>query len=143
MDIVVKNLQRPSESDPEAISRALSESLADMIGDVKILPCVDRREFTESFIARQTALAKKRSRDVPDIGRTNVEEVAATKPYICSLEYTRADDSFCSCEICLQCFSCGMVVAHLPCSHPYHGDCLVHLLMRVSSCPRCDLPHCG
>lgn len=47
MDIVVKNLQRPSESDPEAISRALSESLDDMIGDVKIPPCVDRREFTE------------------------------------------------------------------------------------------------
>ncbi|KAG5555337.1 hypothetical protein RHGRI_012766 [Rhododendron griersonianum] len=59
VDIVVKNLQRPSESDPEAISRALS----DMIGDVKIPPCVDRREFIKSFIACETALAKKRSRE--------------------------------------------------------------------------------
>lgn len=99
VDIVVKNSQRPFENDTEAISRVLSESLDDMIGDVKILPFVDRTEFIESFIANQKALAEKgSSRVVRDVGRLNAEGVAAAS----SLEYTRADDSFCSNEECCE-----------------------------------------
>ncbi|KAH7863285.1 hypothetical protein Vadar_015722 [Vaccinium darrowii] len=41
------------------------------------------------------------------------------------------------CSICLEEFVVGSRVARLPCSHLYHGDCVLKWLKRSNACPLC------
>uniref|UniRef100_A0A5B6YT66 RING-type E3 ubiquitin transferase n=1 Tax=Davidia involucrata TaxID=16924 RepID=A0A5B6YT66_DAVIN len=44
------------------------------------------------------------------------------------------------CAICLEKLSVGLEIVGMPCSHIYHGDCIVRWLQRSNLCPLCRFP---
>ncbi|GMY08072.1 NEP1-interacting protein-like 1 [Fagus crenata] len=74
--------------------------------------------------------------------------IPATKSSIEALEKVRLQPQSVSvsvgeCIICLQEFATGLEVTRMPCSHVYHGDCIVKWLETSHHCPLCryTMPH--
>ena len=74
--------------------------------------------------------------------------IPATKSSVEALEKVRlqpesASVSVGECIICLQEFETGSEVTRMPCSHVYHGDCIVKWLETSHHCPLCryTMPH--
>ncbi|GMY08079.1 NEP1-interacting protein-like 1 [Fagus crenata] len=74
--------------------------------------------------------------------------IPTTKSSIEALEKVRLQPQSVSvsvgeCIICLQEFETGSEVTRLPCSHVYHGDCIVKWLETSHHCPLCQytMPH--
>uniref|UniRef100_A0A5B7BTL4 RING-type E3 ubiquitin transferase n=1 Tax=Davidia involucrata TaxID=16924 RepID=A0A5B7BTL4_DAVIN len=66
--------------------------------------------------------------------------VPATQSSIQALEKMTLLDDSCSlkeCAICLEMLSVGLEFIRMPCSHIYHGDCIVRWLERSNLCPLC------
>jgi len=72
--------------------------------------------------------------------------IPATRSAIERLEKVTFEDGFESigeCIICTEEFNAGLELTRLPCSHVYHGDCIVKWLEASHFCPLCryPLPH--
>ncbi|KAK3031715.1 hypothetical protein RJ639_035301 [Escallonia herrerae] len=81
---------------------------------------------------------------------SQINTVPATKSSIQALEKFAAIDSSLEgdCVVCLQELVCaGQEIARMPCSHMFHGDCVVQWLGRSHLCPPsavspCHADHC-
>ncbi|KAL5544422.1 hypothetical protein UlMin_008206 [Ulmus minor] len=69
----------------------------------------------------------------------DVRVVAASKEFIEGLERQKVEDSDIVCSVCLEDVLKGSEAIGLPCSHLYHGDCIVEWLQRSNDCPLCRL----
>lgn len=47
------------------------------------------------------------------------------------------DDHVVTCSVCLEDVLIGLEATTLPCSHLYHGDCIVEWLQSSKFCPLC------
>ncbi|RVW15461.1 E3 ubiquitin-protein ligase SIRP1 [Vitis vinifera] len=65
-----------------------------------------------------------------------IKTVPATKSSIDELERVGVDLSQ-DCSICLESLPIGLQVVRMPCSHVFHGDCIVKWLERSCHCPVC------
>ncbi|KAL6332420.1 hypothetical protein AAG906_004998 [Vitis piasezkii] len=65
-----------------------------------------------------------------------IKTVPATKSSIDKLERVGVDLSQ-DCSICLESMPIGLQVVRMPCSHVFHGDCIVKWLERSCHCPVC------
>lgn len=65
-----------------------------------------------------------------------IKTVPATKSSINELERVGVDLSQ-DCSICLESLPIGLQVVRMPCSHVFHGDCIVKWLERSCHCPVC------
>ncbi|XP_068329587.1 probable E3 ubiquitin-protein ligase RHC2A [Pyrus communis] len=83
--------------------------------------------------------------DVSDIGDTDMDVedggdepqfVPASKSSIEELERTIVETST-MCSICREEMMVGSEATRMPCSHLYHGDCIVKWLQRSRICPLC------
>ena len=64
--------------------------------------------------------------------------VGASKSSIESLKRVRIDDQAgVSCSVCLDDILVGSQATKLPCSHIFHGDCIVKWLVNSKYCPLC------
>ncbi|KAJ7982223.1 RING/U-box superfamily protein [Quillaja saponaria] len=63
--------------------------------------------------------------------------VPASKETIEGLEKVRIEGSRGNCSICLEDFEDGFEAIRMPCSHIYHGDCIVNWLHKKNLCPLC------
>ncbi|KAJ7982222.1 RING/U-box superfamily protein [Quillaja saponaria] len=63
--------------------------------------------------------------------------VPASKESIEGLEKVKVEGSRGHCSICLEDFEDGCEVTRTPCSHVYHGDCIVNWLHNNNLCPLC------
>ncbi|KAI8553024.1 hypothetical protein RHMOL_Rhmol06G0313200 [Rhododendron molle] len=95
------------------------------------------REFADDQMARAT-------RDSMQV----VKFVPATKSSIEALErVTIFDNNSClqveACRICLETLPIGAEVTRMPCSHIFHGNCIVRWLESSNLCPLCRfaMPH--
>lgn len=52
-------------------------------------------------------------------------------------EATSIDGLHDSCSVCLEEFQVGEVIRNLPCTHPFHKDCVDKWLYKKHSCPLC------
>ena len=52
-------------------------------------------------------------------------------------ETTSIDGLHDSCSVCLEEFQTGDVIRNLPCTHPFHKDCVDKWLYKKHSCPLC------
>ncbi|KAK9996080.1 hypothetical protein SO802_020766 [Lithocarpus litseifolius] len=71
------------------------------------------------------------------------EPIPATKCSIKALEKVRFQQGLNSvqeCIICMEEFHTGSEVNRMPCSHIYHGDCIVRWLETSHICPLCRYP---
>ncbi|KAA8519665.1 hypothetical protein F0562_013890 [Nyssa sinensis] len=107
-------------------------------GHRKVLPIVV--EVRTRIILQPSAvdIAIRESMEVSEF-----RPVPATKSSIQALEKTTLDDDSCSltqCAICLEKFSVGLEIIRMPCSHIYHGDCIVQWLETSHLCPLCRFP---
>ena len=71
------------------------------------------------------------------------EPIPATKCSIKALEKVRFQqglNSIQECVICMEEFHTGSEVTRMPCSHIYHGDCIVRWLETSHICPLCRYP---
>ncbi|KAL4633674.1 hypothetical protein ACB092_04G139600 [Castanea dentata] len=71
------------------------------------------------------------------------EPIPATKCSIKALEKVRFQQGLKSvqeCVICMEEFHNGSEVTRMPCSHIYHGDCIVRWLETSHICPLCRYP---
>ena len=69
--------------------------------------------------------------------------IPATISSIEGLEKVRlqhGSDSDGECIICMQEFETGSEITRMPCSHVYHGDCIVKWLKTSHFCPLCRYP---
>ncbi|KAF6165943.1 hypothetical protein GIB67_012840 [Kingdonia uniflora] len=68
-----------------------------------------------------------------------VHTVPASQSAIDALEIKKVDegDSTQACVVCLEEFSPGMDVTRMPCSHMFHGRCIVDWLHQKNECPLC------
>lgn len=67
----------------------------------------------------------------------------ATKSSVRALEkfkFQQGSSSVQECSICLEEFQNGSIVTGMPCSHVYHGKCIVKWLKTSHSCPLCRYP---
>ena len=76
------------------------------------------------------------------------EPIPATKCSIKALEKVRFQQGLNlvqECVICMEEFHTGSEVTRMPCSHVYHGDCIVRWLKTSHICPLCryPMPHDG
>ncbi|KAH7843569.1 hypothetical protein Vadar_018284 [Vaccinium darrowii] len=119
VEVVVRNVQEPNESEQEAIVRAFSD-------------CAD--DIMEVFYQRASAN--------DNISPTYKEHVAARKSSLKALKYSRLEDLSLdkSCEICGGKFSLGMAVGRMPCSHVFHANCIINNLATSNDCVNCPVP---
>ncbi|KAF7139832.1 hypothetical protein RHSIM_Rhsim06G0230300 [Rhododendron simsii] len=117
-----------------------------------------REEFNRSFreeSARERSRPEFRNREFADdqMARATrdsmlVKFVPATKSSIEALErVTIFDNNSClqveECRICLETLPIGAKVICMPCSHIFHGNCIVRWLESSNLCPLCRfaMPH--
>ena len=72
----------------------------------------------------------------------NVRFVAASEEAIAGLEKVRVGVSEKECVVCLEDILVGSEATGLPCSHQFHGDCIIKWLNISKFCPLCrfELP---
>ena len=72
------------------------------------------------------------------------QPIPATKASIEALEKVRVQqgllDCVKECIVCMQEFEVGSEVTRMPCSHVYHGDCIIKWLETSHFCPLCRYP---
>ncbi|KAF3964743.1 hypothetical protein CMV_010997 [Castanea mollissima] len=71
------------------------------------------------------------------------KSIPATKSSIEALEkimFQPSPNSIQECSICLEEFQTGFEVTRMPCSHVYHGKCIVKWLQTSHFCPLCRYP---
>ena len=68
-----------------------------------------------------------------------VKPIPASKSSIEALEKVSSNADG-ECIICMQEFQIGSEVTRMPCSHVYHGDCVVKWLKTSHFCPLCRYP---
>ncbi|GMY33285.1 E3 ubiquitin-protein ligase MPSR1-like [Fagus crenata] len=104
--------------------------------------------------------SRPRTRSQPMIRRPNVEidhddsalntvlrqsnTIPATQSSIQALhKFTLQQHSVEECIICMEEFLVGSVLIRMPCSHVFHGDCIVKWLETSHLCPLCrhSMPH--
>ncbi|KAL3530305.1 hypothetical protein ACH5RR_009627 [Cinchona calisaya] len=92
------------------------------------------RDFQEA-ISRSKTEQESIDESTPAVSR------GATKSSIQNLEVVKLDGSGSSsknpCTICLEEFVMGSQATKLPCSHMFHGDCIVKWLKEDHLCPYC------
>ena len=72
-----------------------------------------------------------------------VRPIPAARSAIKRLEKVTFEDGLGSigeCIICIEKFEGGLELTRLPCSHVYHGDCIVKWLETSRLCPLCRYP---
>ncbi|KAG2675691.1 hypothetical protein I3760_12G016900 [Carya illinoinensis] len=67
--------------------------------------------------------------------------MAATRPSIEALEKVTLEEGRGeNCMVCLADYEDGVEVTRMPCSHLFHGDCIVKWLLSSHLCPLCRYP---
>jgi hypothetical protein len=63
--------------------------------------------------------------------------VRASKSSVEALEKVKAEGFPTRCVVCLEDILMGLEATRMPCSHVYHGDCIVNWLKKSNLCPLC------
>ncbi|XP_059442943.1 uncharacterized protein LOC132175124 [Corylus avellana] len=63
--------------------------------------------------------------------------VRASKSSVEALEKVKIEGFPTQCVVCLEDILMGSEAARMPCSHVYHGDCIVNWLKKSNLCPLC------
>ncbi|XP_040990682.1 RING-H2 finger protein ATL7-like [Juglans microcarpa x Juglans regia] len=73
---------------------------------------------------------------------SSMDTVAATKSSIATLEKIILEEGGMGkyCMICIEEYEGGMEITRMPCSHIFHGDCIVIWLLTSHLCPLCRYP---
>ncbi|KAH7833656.1 hypothetical protein Vadar_008485 [Vaccinium darrowii] len=120
VEVVVRTLQGSMENEQEAIARSFTESAEAVLTD--FLQAIIEEDHPEEDY--QEAL----------------EHVSAVRSKFKAVEYITVPDSYLGkhCMFCNDKFSKGVFVARMPvCSHVYHGDCFLGVLVLGESCRIC------
>lgn len=80
--------------------------------------------------------------DIEEVSESASVAEGASREAIERLEKVQIDEDRlrrqqCLCAICLQEFVVGLQVTRLPCSHIFHGDCVLNWLTKSKACPLC------
>ncbi|KAM6576161.1 hypothetical protein CsatB_027998 [Cannabis sativa] len=75
--------------------------------------------------------------DEYDINDLPICFVAASEESIKKLEKVEVKDNPIFCSICLEDVLIGLEATKLPCTHAYHGECIVEWLQISKFCPNC------
>lgn len=133
-----------------------TNSIADMIYEMNIpfplerlrwrdeIPFLENREELVKRIlevATHMASRKRLRMALRILGRVTLsDEGGNLSPSIEALEKVRLDgldSSADKCSICMEEFLLGSEAIRLPCSHIFHGDCIVKWLQSSRRCPLC------
>lgn len=84
--------------------------------------------------------AIRRPRLLTELPDRETQVKPATASSVAALESWEIDDSGSSsitCSICLEEILFGMTATRMPCSHVFHGDCILKWLKADHTCPLC------
>ncbi|GMJ04025.1 hypothetical protein HRI_004071700 [Hibiscus trionum] len=110
----------------------------------KISDCASRMLKSKHYKNRKVlrirvdvdVMVEKLPFDVDDDGSETPEMIPASEAAIEGLEEVKVDNTI-DCAICLDGLTSGCKAKRMPCSHVFHGDCIVHWLGISNFCPTC------